>query len=159
MGPDRAGSVRTPSGQAYTHCVTAGLVQRRACSAQRLFASRLQGSRLTRLFCSHAITHAFWPWVHPGRGPLLRPGSLPPSPGSRTLPDRRPLAPRRLFDFADEGKVEELSAMLKSREISSLRVMDSKGRTALNIAVTEEHLDVAKVCGRGQEGCLRGGWL
>ncbi len=49
----------------------------------------------------------------------------------------------RLFSFASDGKVQELQELLST--LKSVKVLDSKGRTALNIAVTEEHLDMVKV--------------
>ena len=53
-----------------------------------------------------------------------------------------PTHPRRLFDFAAQGKAEELRQLLADGTIGSIKVLDSKGRTALNIAVSEEHLNV-----------------
>jgi ankyrin repeat protein len=54
----------------------------------------------------------------------------------------------RLFEFALHGKTSELKQLLSSGEVPSIKVLDSRGRTALNIAVTEEHLEVVEVRGR-----------
>mmetsp|Transcript_37449 Transcript_37449/g.83334 ORF Transcript_37449/g.83334 Transcript_37449/m.83334 type:complete len:429 (-) Transcript_37449:478-1764(-) len=51
----------------------------------------------------------------------------------------------RLFKFAQDGKAVELRELLTSGAVTSLRVVDSQGRTPMNLAVTEEHMEVIKV--------------
>ncbi len=58
----------------------------------------------------------------------------------------------RLFSFAAAGKVEELQQLLPS--LKSIKVLDSKGRTALNIAVSEEHLSVVQLLLAHDPTCL-----
>ena len=69
--------------------------------------------------------------------------------GAEPASDQLPSLAHRLFAFAAEGKAEELSQLLTSGEVKSIKVLDSKGRTALNIAISEEHLNVAQV-GEGE---------
>ena len=83
-------------------------------------------------------------------GPLTAALRLVPVVTPRT--NERP----RLFEYAADGKAEELRQLLAWGTIGSVKVLDSKGRTALNIAVTEEHLDVVQARGgvlpAGREG-------
>ena len=64
----------------------------------------------------------------------------------------------RLFDFAAQGKAEELRQLLANGTIGSIKVLDSKGRTALNIAVSEEHLDVVQVIRGAGDRAEEAGW-
>ena len=52
---------------------------------------------------------------------------------------------RRLFDLAGDGKAAELRALLKDESIESMCVMDSGGRTPLNLAILSGNLDAVKV--------------
>ncbi|GAX73851.1 hypothetical protein CEUSTIGMA_g1301.t1 [Chlamydomonas eustigma] len=60
----------------------------------------------------------------------------------------------RLFSFASEGKVAELQLLLSDGSIKSVKVLDSKGRTPLNIAVTKEHLEVVQALLSFDPTCL-----
>lgn len=51
----------------------------------------------------------------------------------------------RLFTYAGSGDVQQLQQLLSSGDVPSVRVLDSKGRTALNIAVTEKCLPAVQV--------------
>lgn len=60
----------------------------------------------------------------------------------------------RLFEYAATGALSELQGLLKNGSVPSVRVLDSKGRTALNIAISEKQLEIAKALLAHDPGCL-----
>lgn len=60
----------------------------------------------------------------------------------------------RLFQYAEEGLAAKLKALLEDGSIKSIRALDGEGRTALNIAVTEEKMEVVKTLVEYDQTCL-----
>ncbi|KAF5839130.1 ankyrin repeat-containing domain protein [Dunaliella salina] len=60
----------------------------------------------------------------------------------------------RLFDLAGDGKAEELRKLLAEEAIESVRVMDSGGRTPLNLAILSGNLDAVKAILEFDPKCL-----
>lgn len=60
-------------------------------------------------------------------------------------------APLRLFELAADGKAAELRKLLAEEAIESVCVMDSGGRTPLNLAILSGNLDAVKVSSQDRE--------
>lgn len=61
---------------------------------------------------------------------------------------------QRLFDFAEQGCVDELSALLASGGAPSLKVVDAGGRHVLNLAIAQRQAGVVQVRrARGAHAC------
>lgn len=60
----------------------------------------------------------------------------------------------RLFEYAASGSVAELQELLAGGGIKSLKLMDSQGRTAVNIAVAEGKIDMVKALLAHDPTCL-----
>ncbi|KAG1664028.1 hypothetical protein FOA52_010447 [Chlamydomonas sp. UWO 241] len=60
----------------------------------------------------------------------------------------------RLFEYAAAGNVEELQELLAGGAIKSLKLMDSQGRTAVNIAASEGKIGMVKALLAHDPTCL-----
>eukprot|EP00798_Chlamydomonas_sp_ICE-L_P007479 gene7479-624_t len=60
----------------------------------------------------------------------------------------------RLFTFCEEGQATELKALLEGDSIKSVRVVDSDGRTPINLAVVAESLEIVQLLLTHDPECL-----